>query len=166
MPAAASYALITKKYQGQSMDGIKLVVAGRSVASEIQDPQKRENFMRVVNELATDLARSQLSLAGITQENVDYENKIKALEEEIVKLKQDCMNEVKVNRLQRFLLGVEIIRSYEIDANMEISNGFIQVGSYDTCYKLMPQEKRDRMKSWGWVQGYDSWAFHVDISDC
>lgn len=71
-------------------------------------------------------------------------------------------NALPINGLQKFLFGVEVIKNYEIHANMNINSGFIEVGSYDACYRLMPDEKRALMKSWGWMQGYDCWAFYVD----
>lgn len=68
------------------------------------------------------------------------------------------------NKLQRFLLGVEIIQKYQPDASMEVEfgcAGFINVGSYETCYALTSESDRLLMISLGWTQGYDGWTFYV-----
>ncbi|MFN6560031.1 MAG: hypothetical protein RMY28_009505 [Nostoc sp. ChiSLP01] len=67
---------------------------------------------------------------------------------------------MQATKLQRFLLGVELIRHYEIDADMEVNHGFINVGSREVGYSKMLEHERASMERWGWVEGCQGWSFY------
>ncbi|NDJ20971.1 hypothetical protein GS682_04790 [Nostoc sp. B(2019)] len=67
----------------------------------------------------------------------------------------------EATNLVRFVMGVEIIRRYELDAEMSANHGFIYVGNYELSHtKMMPLEKQ-MMKALGWVEADESWSFYV-----
>ncbi|NEQ25011.1 MAG: hypothetical protein F6K28_39150 [Microcoleus sp. SIO2G3] len=67
----------------------------------------------------------------------------------------------EATNLFRFLLGVEVIREYEPDAEMAVNNGFIYVGNYHLSHSRMTDIEKRLMEQWGWVEGDESWAFYV-----
>ena len=67
------------------------------------------------------------------------------------------------NKLVRFLLGAELIRKYDIDAELKLStnHGFIYVYPFSISYNRMTESDRKTMKRWGWIEAVKSWAFYV-----
>ncbi|RCJ29197.1 hypothetical protein [Nostoc punctiforme] len=68
---------------------------------------------------------------------------------------------MQTTKLQRFLLGVDLIRRYEVDAEIGVNHGFINIGSYEICYSKMPDHECALMKQWGWVEGNGGWSFYT-----
>ncbi|QLE46468.1 hypothetical protein FD723_40360 (plasmid) [Nostoc sp. C052] len=76
-------------------------------------------------------------------------------------MKQPELTESKANNLIKFIMGVEIIRRYDPDAEMAVNHGFIYVGDYNLSYSKMMELDKAKMKALGWVEGDKAWAFFV-----
>jgi hypothetical protein len=91
------------------------------------------------------------NLMKITEGDVDHE------------LSQDDLlvsNEPTI--LTRFLRGVEIIKDYDSDVEMQTSHGFVYISNYSKTFNQMNKFEKASMERWGWVEGEnDLWAFFV-----
>ncbi|WP_292792120.1 hypothetical protein [Nostoc sp. NMS7] len=67
-----------------------------------------------------------------------------------------------LTELTKFLLGVEAIRRFEIDAHISTDNGFIYVGNYELIHNQMSKSELTSMELWGWIKSGESWAFYID----
>jgi hypothetical protein len=65
-----------------------------------------------------------------------------------------------ITKLDRFILGAELIKKYDPDPAMDINSSFVHLGGLDVCSE-MSESEYSQMKEWGWVHGYYAWGFHI-----
>ena len=90
------YASMVNK-ESEVMDALKLITTGKAAidgiklltgyAEEIQDIQKRGEFMRIIGQLSIELAETQMKLAEQIQNSISDKQNIKILEAQIESLK-------------------------------------------------------------------------------
>jgi hypothetical protein len=79
------------------MDALKIIGATKAVidglktlndyAEDIEDTQKRGEFMRIIGNLSTELAETQIKLAAQIRENNELQEKVRLLQKEVENLK-------------------------------------------------------------------------------
>jgi hypothetical protein len=61
----------------------------------------------------------------------------------------------------KILLGIEIIRKYEPDANFACEHEVLYFGTCDDDDERMSSEDRQRLADLDWFEEYESWAHQV-----
>ncbi len=121
-----------------------------------------EEFVKLIQSnpaIASDKEVMQSWFANAIMSGYDLARK-EQIQQEVITQSVDKILKIEA-KIEAILLGINIIRKYEIKASIEAEHEIIFVGNYEQTYSHMSEEERLAMNRWGWFEKYEAWAINV-----